>query len=135
MFFKWEPSLILINHGSVARDHLALERTFLAYMRTSLALASTGIALVQLFAITESNTRNSQASRGLPQYGRPLGIASIVLALIILALGFYRFFSVQFSLLQKKFPTARMSVAFVALMLAAIIMTIFVALFGSVTSS
>jgi hypothetical protein len=37
------PTLMLVNSGSVARDHLASERTFLAYVRTSLAMASMGV--------------------------------------------------------------------------------------------
>jgi hypothetical protein len=39
------PKLVLKNHGSVARDHLASERTFLAYVRTSIAIASVGIGM------------------------------------------------------------------------------------------
>jgi hypothetical protein len=37
------PTLMLINSGSVARDHLASERTFLAYVRTSIAISSMGV--------------------------------------------------------------------------------------------
>ena len=39
----FQPTLVLENAGSVARDHLASERTFLAYVRTSLAIASSGV--------------------------------------------------------------------------------------------
>lgn len=38
-----QPDLILLNSGSVARDHLASERTFLAYVRTSLTLVTMGV--------------------------------------------------------------------------------------------
>lgn len=38
------PSLVLENNGSVARDHLAAERTFLAYVRTSLVCATMGVS-------------------------------------------------------------------------------------------
>ena len=41
--YRFQPSLVLENCGSVARDHLATERTFLAYVRTSLTIASTGV--------------------------------------------------------------------------------------------
>lgn len=41
--FKFSPTMILENNGSVARDHLASERTFLAYVRTSLAISSAGV--------------------------------------------------------------------------------------------
>ena len=41
--YRFQPSLVLENCGSVARDHLATERTFLAYVRTSLTIASAGV--------------------------------------------------------------------------------------------
>lgn len=90
------PSMTLENSGSVARDHLASERTFLAYVRTSLALASTGVALVQLFAISEmssasrdenSSTKEVGGPRKLQQFGKPLGVTTIVLALMMLLMG------------------------------------------------
>lgn len=37
------PTLMLVNSGSVARDHLASERTFLAYVRTSIGLSTMGV--------------------------------------------------------------------------------------------
>ena len=48
---KFEPNLMLINSGSVARDHLGTERTFLAYVRTSLAIASTGVGMFSTIPI------------------------------------------------------------------------------------
>ena len=42
-FLKFNPTLVLENAGSVARDHLAVERTFLAYVRTSLTIATAGV--------------------------------------------------------------------------------------------
>jgi uncharacterized membrane protein YidH (DUF202 family) len=110
-----DPSLVLENSGSVARDHLASERTFLAYLRTSLAIASMGvgmyhfysacsefitnsfgnigIALVQLFTIaTESKsslsgTSFSPTSRRVQGYAKPLGATTIVFGLCVLAIG------------------------------------------------
>lgn len=38
-----QPTLVLKNSGSVARDHLASERTFLAYVRTSIGISTVGI--------------------------------------------------------------------------------------------
>jgi hypothetical protein len=40
-----DPTLVLENTGSVARDHLASERTFLAYVRTSLTIATSGVGM------------------------------------------------------------------------------------------
>lgn len=42
-FRRLNPSMTLVNSGSVARDHLASERTFLAYVRTSLGISSMGV--------------------------------------------------------------------------------------------
>lgn len=89
---KYRPSITLENTGNVARDHLASERTFLAYVRTSLALASTGVALVQLFTIAEvtsrsSNTPLNEMSRKVQRFARPLGVATVLLALVVLGLG------------------------------------------------
>ena len=44
-------TLLLLNNGSVARDHLASERTFLAYVRTSLGLASAGVGVLFFLAV------------------------------------------------------------------------------------
>lgn len=86
------PQKAFENRGSTARDHLASERTFLAYVRTSLALASTGVVLVQLFTIADitSRTYNSpltEANRRMQRFARPLGVAFVLLALIMLATG------------------------------------------------
>jgi len=88
----YNPQKVFENRGSTARDHLASERTFLAYVRTSLALASTGVALVQLFTVADLSSRSFDAplteiDRRIQRFARPLGIASVLLALIMLATG------------------------------------------------
>ncbi|PPQ70026.1 hypothetical protein CVT26_013315 [Gymnopilus dilepis] len=89
---KFNPSLVLENSGSVARDHLASERTFLAYVRTSLALTSMGVAIVQLFTIADltskgSNSQAATASQKVQKFARPLGVTTVVLALLVLVIG------------------------------------------------
>ncbi|KAJ3510918.1 hypothetical protein NLJ89_g4407 [Agrocybe chaxingu] len=135
---RFSPVMVLENSGSVARDHLASERTFLAYVRTSLALSSAGVALVQLFTIADltsrgSNTPLSSASRRVQRFARPLGVATIVLALITLVIGVYRYFLVQYALPEKRFPVARLSAIFIAFVLGALVVVIFGALLDGVS--
>ncbi|TFK16917.1 hypothetical protein FA15DRAFT_676445 [Coprinopsis marcescibilis] len=91
--------LILLNNGSVARDHLASERTFMAYVRTSLALSSAGIASMQLFRIGDN-----------PEVGRLLGTLTISAGLLVLAIGTTRYFLVQKTLTAGFFPVATLGV-------------------------
>ncbi|PBK79302.1 hypothetical protein ARMGADRAFT_1093273 [Armillaria gallica] len=115
-------SLTLQNNGSVARDHLASERTFLAYVRTSLALASAGVALVQFFSISSIHPGRIQI------YARPIGAATIVLAIILLVIAVIRFFSVQTYLTRGLFPVAQAFVFAVFAFLTALITVVFGAL-------
>ncbi|KAK0452398.1 hypothetical protein EV421DRAFT_898600 [Armillaria borealis] len=115
-------SLTLQNNGSVARDYLASGRTFLAYIRTSLALASAGVALVQFFSIASIH------SGGIQIYARPIGAATIVLAILLLLIAVIRFFLVQTYLTRGLFPVARAFVFVVFAFLMALIAVVFGAL-------
>ncbi|KIM78477.1 hypothetical protein PILCRDRAFT_98382 [Piloderma croceum F 1598] len=125
------PSLTLENCGSVARDHLASERTFLAYVRTSLAIASTGVALVQLFTISGfSSTKPSSGgltptTPAIQRYARPLGATTVVLGLVVLVIGLVRYFTIQSALTKGSFPVARVTVAFIAVVLSALVVIVF----------
>ncbi|PYH79165.1 hypothetical protein BO82DRAFT_356765 [Aspergillus uvarum CBS 121591] len=132
-------SLELENKGSVARDHLALERTFLAWLRTSLAFASIGIAVTQLFRLNNtgnvtgvdpsSQTLNidpasvaiSSAAQRLRSIGKPLGTTFIGVAILILLVGFHRYFESQYWIIRGKFPASRGSVGLIAIVAAALI--------------
>ncbi|KAI1021778.1 hypothetical protein LB505_009086 [Fusarium chuoi] len=129
-------SIELENKGSVARDHLAIERTFLAWLRTSLSFASIGIAVTQLFRLNTSlesqHGHNSRSNtQTLRHMGKPLGTTFLGISILILFLGYKRYFQSQHWVMQGKFPASRgtiMIVAFVALAIMVVSLVVVIAI-------
>ena len=99
------------------------ERTFLAWLRTSLSFASIGIAITQLFRLNTSITGGgtSDATKHLRHVGKPLGATFIGISILILFIGFHRYFESQHYVIRGKFPASRGSIMIVALIAAALI--------------
>ncbi len=106
------------------------ERTFLAWMRTSLAFASIGIAITQLFRLNAS-LANEKTNQHFRRLGKPLGITFIGISILVLLLGYQRFYQPQQWLMKGKFPASRgpiilVSLVSFALMLASLVVVIVV---------
>lgn len=94
------------------------ERTFLAWLRTSLAFASIGIAITQLFRLNTSingGTSGSDPYLHLRQLGKPLGATFLAISILVLFIGFHRYFESQHWIIRGKFPASRGSIAIVAI--------------------
>lgn len=92
------------------------ERTFLAWLRTSLSFASIGIAVTQLFRLNTSLTKADSASaHTLQQLGKPLGAIFLGISILMLFLGYHRYFQAQQWIIKGKFPASRGTVILVSL--------------------
>jgi uncharacterized membrane protein YidH (DUF202 family) len=96
------------------------ERTFLAWLRTSLSFASIGIAITQLFRLNTSlsspNSSPHQKSQNthLRHLGKPLGATFIAISIVMLGIGFHRYFEAQHYVIRGKFPASRGSIVLVS---------------------
>lgn len=94
------------------------ERTFLAWLRTSLAFASIGVAITQLFRLNTSiadSPSDSASQHTLRHLGKPLGAVFLGISILILFLGYHRYFQAQKYIILGKFPASRGTVILVSL--------------------
>jgi len=113
---------------SLANALCAVERTFLAWLRTSLSFASIGIAITQLFRLNTTlqnrpDTHLSDAHARLRHVGKPLGAAFIAISIVVLFIGFHRYFETQHYVIRGKYPASRGSILFVALIAGCLIVS------------
>jgi uncharacterized membrane protein YidH (DUF202 family) len=109
---------------------VCIERTFLAWLRTSLSFASIGIAITQLFRLNTSlsnshhqNTSPSSPQAHLRHLGKPLGATFIGISIVMLCIGFHRYFEAQHYVIRGKFPASRGSIVVVSVVAGALIMS------------
>jgi uncharacterized membrane protein YidH (DUF202 family) len=102
-----------------------IERTFLAWLRTSLAFASIGIAITQLFRLntTSAGSGGGDPFQHLRQMGKPLGATFLAISIVMLFVGFHRYFESQHWIIRGKFPASRGSIALVAFVTFALMIT------------
>jgi len=103
-----------------------IERTFLAWLRTSLAFASIGIAVTQLFRLNTSISNGDSTDDPyykLRQLGKPIGATFLAISILVLFVGFHRYFESQHWIIKGKFPASRASIAFVAAIALALMVT------------
>lgn len=106
---------VVANEG-FSRSLAAVERTFLAWLRTSLSFASIGIAVTQLFRLNTSLSKADSASaHTLQQLGKPLGAIFLGISILMLFLGYHRYFQAQQWIIKGKFPASRGTVILVSL--------------------
>lgn len=129
--------MICLGVDSLA-DDLCTERTFLAWLRTSLAFASIGIAITQLFRLNttispqpDSTVTPSSSAIHFRSLGKPLGAAFLGISIVVLLIGFHRYFEAQHWVTRGKFPASRGSIALVAavaggLMIASLVVVVVV---------
>lgn len=117
---EWRAKLSR-EHNTGADDYLAspTERTFLAWLRTSLSFASIGVAITQLFRLNTSLSDDDSPETGnqhtLRHLGKPLGAIFLGISILILFLGYQRYFQAQTWIIKGKFPASRGTIILVSL--------------------
>lgn len=137
---RWPRNLMTTKRVSMNADRghllcLHIERTFLAWLRTSLSFASIGVAITQLFRLNTSLSSDPQDvgassisnTSTLRQLGKPLGAIFLGISILILFLGYHRYFQAQQWIIKGKFPASRGTIILVSLVaLALMVVSLYV---------
>jgi hypothetical protein len=81
-----------------------------------------------------SSSERSDSAR-LRGIGKPLGTTFVGIAIVVLLVGFHRYFESQYWIIRGKFPASRGSVALVGALTAALIITAFVVILSVAPNS
>ncbi|KAJ5579488.1 uncharacterized protein N7459_005473 [Penicillium hispanicum] len=116
----WTHNVTLTVPQRSNRDYFALERTFLAYIRTSVVIAMQGVLIAQLFRLQRSPASEDRLK--FYQVGIPLSVTCHCVAVIVAAIGAYRFWRQQSAFLRGKVHAGGWELNFVGIFLFAIIL-------------
>ncbi|MCJ1478892.1 hypothetical protein MMC13_007576 [Lambiella insularis] len=100
----WESKVsVILPRGADVRDHFALERTFLGHLRTSLALAECSVIISQFFVLsTGAEDPMVPEEVRFRKIGRLLSCALLLWAIVICAIGAFRFLRLQDALVREE---------------------------------
>lgn len=145
---KGHRSILIASYLTLERTFLAWLRTSLAFASIGIAItqlfrlntalqqqsppsssSSSSVNYIPPVISDEyqSNNYNSvgfiEESRRLRSLGKPLGATFIGVAIVVLILGFHRYFQGQYWVVRGKFPASRGSVAIIAFIAAALMIS------------
>ena len=78
-------------------------------------------SILALLTSTDPNAIPTETAANLRQLGKPLGATFLGVAILVLFIGFHRYFESQHWIIRGKFPASRISVALVALLTAGLV--------------
>jgi len=106
-------------YGAEYAFHTALERTYLAWLRSSTALAHFGVVVTQLFRLSKTQSPH------IARLGKPLGLVSISLAILVISVGGLRSWQQQRLILNGKVRSGGWDICMLILLLLGVSRTLF----------
>lgn len=110
-----------------------LQQLALSATQSQLMTSNRNTLLDQLLSLPPTNTWNQpvahssdfneHAAQKLRRAGKPLGATFLAISIIVLFVGFHRYFEAQYWIIRGKFPASRGSISLVGLIAAALIIS------------